>query len=145
MMYCTGGIRCELFSALLKKQGFENVYQLDGGIINYGLTEGAEHWQGKLFVFDDRMAVPISEEQECEVISRCHHCQALSDIYYNCSNMDCNALFLCCSECAERYAGCCCGACQTAPRLRAYEKGERPKPFRRAHLLKDACGCARNE
>jgi UPF0176 protein len=138
MMCCTGGIRCELFSALLKKEGFEKVYQLDGGIINYGLKEGAKHWQGKLFVFDDRLAVPISEEQEDEVISQCHHCKRPSDVYYNCSNMDCNALFLCCPSCAEQFAGCCSTACQSAPRLRLYEKTDRPKPFRRAHLLRDA-------
>ncbi len=59
MMYCTGGIRCELYSAVLKDLGFEKVYQLDGGIINYGLQEGGELWNGKLFVFDDRLAVPI--------------------------------------------------------------------------------------
>jgi UPF0176 protein len=135
MMYCTGGIRCELFSALLKKEGFEQVYQLDGGIINYGLKEGAEHWKGKLFVFDDRLAVPIEEGQEGEVISSCHHCKQPSDVYYNCSNMDCNALFLCCAECAERFSGCCSETCRTAPRIRAFEKAERPKPFRRAHLL----------
>src|SRR5262249_4140996 len=62
MMYCTGGIRCELYSSILMKKGFSQVYQLDGGIINYGLKEGADHWLGKLFVFDDRLSVPISEE-----------------------------------------------------------------------------------
>lgn len=141
MMYCTGGIRCELFSALLKKEGFDQVYQLDGGIINYGLKEGSQHWRGKLFVFDDRLAVPLNEDQECEVISRCHHCDLPSDVYYNCSNMDCNALFLCCLKCAESFAGCCSGQCQGAPRIRPFEHSERPKPFRRAHLLE--CGCAK--
>jgi UPF0176 protein len=133
MMYCTGGIRCELYSALLKKEGFENVYQLDGGIINYGLKEGAQQWLGKLFVFDDRLAVPIDEEDAGEAISQCHHCDQKSDVYYNCSNMDCNALFLCCPECATVFAGCCCAECQSAPRLRPYQEGERPKPFRRSH------------
>jgi UPF0176 protein len=130
MMYCTGGIRCELYSALLKQEGFENVYQLDGGVIGYGLQEGNKHWRGKLFVFDDRLAVPISKE-ESEVISCCHHCGMPSDVYYNCANMDCNALFLSCPQCAERLQGCCCSSCQQAPRLRPYEKRERPKPFRR--------------
>jgi UPF0176 protein len=145
MMCCTGGIRCELFSALLKKEGFDQVYQLDGGIINYGLKEGTRHWRGKLFVFDDRLAVPINAEKEGEVISTCRHCENPSDVYYNCSNMDCNALFLCCPQCAERFAGCCCAACVDAPRLRPYEKADRPKPFRRAHLLKEECGCASAE
>ncbi len=133
MMYCTGGIRCELYSALLKKEGFEQVFQLDGGVINYGLQEKGKHWDGKLFVFDDRMAVPLGEEQEVEVISHCCHCGELSDVYYNCSNMDCNELFLCCSSCAEEWKGCCGEACQTAPRMRPFQATDRPKPFRRKH------------
>jgi UPF0176 protein len=130
MMYCTGGIRCELYSALLKKEGFEQIYQLDGGVINYGLREGHDFWRGKLFVFDDRLAVPIDEKTE-EVISCCRHCQVLSDIYYNCANMDCNELFLSCPECAEKLKGCCCKQCTQTSRLRPYEKKDRPKPFRR--------------
>lgn len=130
LMCCTGGIRCELYSALMKQEGFEKVYQLDGGIINYGLSEGGKHWKGKLFVFDDRLAVPISEE-ETEVISHCRHCQAPSDVYYNCANMDCNELFLSCKSCAEKFQGCCCEECVSAPRVRAFQNEERPKPFRK--------------
>ena len=132
MMYCTGGIRCELYSALLKKEGFENVFQLDGGVINYGLKEGNDQWRGKLFVFDDRLAVPI-DQKNAEVISDCRHCGTPSDVYYNCANMDCNELFLSCPECADRKQGCCCDPCKAAERLRPYEKREQPKPFRRAH------------
>lgn len=131
MMYCTGGIRCELYSALLKEEGFEKVYQLQGGVIKYGLQEGNDHWKGKLFVFDDRLAVPLSEDEPHEVISHCKHCGALSDVYYNCANMDCNALFLCCPACAEKTLGCCCTECETAPRRRRFKKEERPKPFRK--------------
>jgi len=131
MMYCTGGIRCELYSALMKKEGFEQVYQLQGGIIKYGLEEGADKWLGKLFVFDDRLSVPISEEEEAPVIGKCHHCGVSAESYYNCADMDCNELFLCCPECAEKYKGCCSETCLCSDRLRPYEKGERPKPFRR--------------
>lgn len=131
MMYCTGGIRCELYSALMKKVGFEQVYQLDGGVIKYGLEEGQSHWKGKLFVFDDRLAVPISPKEDSEVISVCHHCGAPSDIYYNCANMDCNELFTCCPSCADQYKGCCQDSCAHAERLRPYEKTEKPKPFRK--------------
>ncbi|MGE5196723.1 MAG: rhodanese-related sulfurtransferase [Anaerolineae bacterium] len=130
MMCCTGGIRCEYYSALLKQEGFQNVYQLQGGMINYGLKEGVKHWLGKLFVFDDRLAVPLSEE-ETEVISTCLHCGTPSDVYYNCANMDCNELYLSCLSCAEITLGCCCASCQEAPRRRPYHQGERPKPFRR--------------
>ncbi len=136
MMYCTGGIRCELYSALLKKEGFENVYQLDGGVINYGLKEGHDKWRGKLFVFDDRLAVPIDEKTE-EVISLCRHCGVPSDVYYNCANMDCNELFLSCPQCAEKLKGCCCEACTHAERLRPYEQKDRPKPFRRSHFYEE--------
>ena len=74
MMYCTGGIRCEVYSALMKEKGYETVYQLDGGVIKYGLEEGKKHWRGQLFVFDDRLVVPISEDND-EVISTCHACE----------------------------------------------------------------------
>lgn len=131
MMYCTGGIRCELYSALMMEEGFDTVYQLDGGVIKYGQKVGSDHWKGKLFVFDDRLAVPIADDKD-EVISTCRHCGTPSDVYYNCANMDCNELFLCCPACAEQYSGCCCTECQSAERVRPYQKeAERPKPFRK--------------
>lgn len=134
MMYCTGGIRCELYSALLKEKGFEEVYQLEGGIIGYGLEEGSAHWKGKLFVFDDRMAVPI-DGKPCEPISTCCHCHLPSDTYYNCANMDCNELFLACPSCISTYEGCCSHPCTQAPRLRPYTRDKGNKPFRKKHLL----------
>lgn len=130
MMYCTGGIRCELYSCLMKEEGFENVYQLDGGIIKYGLENGNKHWKGNLFVFDDRLVVPISDEKNA-VISHCCHCDTKIDTYYNCANMDCNALFLSCLECAEKMKGCCSDPCIEAPRRRPFTRAENPKPFRK--------------
>ena len=130
MMYCTGGIRCEFFSALLKDQGFENVYQLDGGVINYGLQEGSKHWKGKLFVFDDRLAVPISDEKT-PIVGKCYHCGKENEDYYNCANMDCNFLFMCCKECLKQYLGCCCEECKQANRLRPYHEQNPHKPFKR--------------
>lgn len=130
MMYCTGGIRCELYSSLLVKKGFNKVYQLQGGIINYGLKQGSKHWLGKLFVFDDRLAVPISEE-ETKVIGVCHHCQKANDTYVNCADMDCNALFLCCSDCLKQHAGCCKEECKNSERLRPYQEATTHKPFRK--------------
>jgi UPF0176 protein len=130
MMYCTGGIRCELYSSLLLKGGFEKVYQLDGGIINYGLKQGSDHWLGKLFVFDDRMTVAISDEKT-PIIGQCHRCQIPNEAYYNCANMDCNGLFLCCAECLKELQGCCCGVCQKAPRVRPYHEQDAHKPFRK--------------
>lgn len=133
MMYCTGGIRCELYSTVLKQKGFKDVYQLDGGIINYGLKEGSKHWLGKLFVFDDRITVPISDE-ETPTISTCHFCNAPADTYYNCSNMDCNTLFISCDSCSTQHKGCCQESCKTAPRVRAIQMQNPRRPFRRKHL-----------
>ena len=130
MMYCTGGIRCELYSTILKEHGFDKVYQLDGGVINYGLNHSSKHWLGKLFVFDDRMAIPINEE-ETPVIGSCHHCKAPIESYYNCANMDCNTLFLCCPKCLEQFSGCCKQECSSAKRLRPYHHQNPHKPFRK--------------
>lgn len=144
MMYCTGGIRCELYSSLLLKHGFEKVYQLDGGVINYGLKQGSEHWLGKLFVFDDRLTVPISEDKT-PVIGKCLLCNTSSESYYNCANMDCNRLFLCCPDCLKQHEGCCCNECHTAPRVRPYHQQDAHKPFRKwYHYFQDkeqSCGC----
>lgn len=136
MMCCTGGIRCELFSSVLKKRGFKQVFQLDGGIINYGLQKGSKHWLGKLFVFDDRLAVPLSEDNKT-VVGKCHHCQQPNDIYYNCANMDCNELFLCCQTCLQQYQGCCQDACKSAERLRPYHHCTH-KPFRKWYHYAEA-------
>jgi len=69
LMYCTGGIRCEKFSVLMEKKGFKDVNQLHGGIINYAQKENGAYFKGKCFVFDDRLAIPISEDQQ--PVSRC--------------------------------------------------------------------------
>lgn len=137
MMYCTGGIRCEIYSSILREKGFENVYQLEGGVINYGLKQGTKHWLGKLFVFDDRMTTPIADEGST-VISQCHHCGCANDSYFNCANMDCNELFLSCPSCTERYQGCCSEACMGAERVRPF-KHVSSKPFRKwYHYFKQA-------
>ena len=128
MMYCTGGIRCEFYSAVLKKEGFEKVYQLDGGVIGYGLEEGSEHWKGKLFVFDDRLVIPISEDA-ADPIARCRHCSSPCDVYYNCANMDCNQLFVCCASCLKVHQGCCEEVCLQNGRVRPYK--EDAIPFRK--------------
>lgn len=129
LMYCTGGIRCELYSSLLKESGFDNVKQLSGGVIEYGHKEGSAKWKGKLFVFDDRLTVPLNHEKT-EVIGQCHHCQTPNESYYNCANMDCNELFLCCKECLNTHKGCCQESC-TSGRVRPYEEQNAHKPFRK--------------
>ena len=131
MMYCTGGIRCEFASAYMLQEGFEQVFQLKGGIIDYGLQEGADYWQGKLFVFDDRLVVPIADQEETTTISFCTHCKCTNDVYYNCANIDCNALFLCCLSCLHEHKGCCSSSCMQAKRVRPYHTDGSSKPFRK--------------
>ncbi len=135
MMYCTGGIRCELYSALMKDEGFDNVFQLEGGVLNYIEEEKGKHWKGKLFVFDDRLSVPVNEESN-EVIGECHHCKSNVDSLYNCANTRCNEFFVCCPTCLEAYKGCCQSLCMESPYLRPYQQGVH-KPFRKLHHYKD--------
>ena len=140
MMYCTGGIRCEFYSALMKQEGFDKIYQLDGGVIEYGLKEGSAHWKGKLFVFDDRLAVPISDEH-VEPIAPCRHCNEPNDVYYNCANMDCNELFLCCEKCLPVHKGCCSDECQKG-RIRPWQLGGKPFKkwsFEEKQAMKASC------
>ncbi len=112
VMYCTGGIRCEKASAYFKHKGFQNVFQLEGGIIEYlrqVKAEGLENkFLGKNFVFDHRMAEKISED----IVSACHLCGAPSDTYTNCRNNACNLLFIQCRGCSEKLEGCCSESCR---------------------------------
>lgn len=111
VMYCTGGIRCEKASAYYKHKGFKNVYQLEGGIIEYARQvkqEGLENkFLGKNFVFDDRMAEQISQE----TISQCHQCGEPWDVHTNCANDACHLLFLQCDKCSEKHQACCSEEC----------------------------------
>lgn len=122
MMYCTGGIRCDVYSSFLQQKGFKNLYTLEGGVHQYFKEVGNEHWKGSLFVFDGRMAVPPKqcdgEELGLEPASLCELCQAPAELpHLNCANIDCNKLFIACEECKIKYKGCCCQQCIEAPRL----------------------------
>lgn len=128
LMYCTGGIRCEKFSALLLEKGFKDVNQLYGGILNYYKEEKGKHFKGRCFVFDDRLVVDASDNPE--TISACHHCQTKEDRYVNCANMECNKLFIICDECAEKYHATCCEDCFKATKKRPFNKDEFRIPFR---------------
>ncbi len=112
LMYCTGGIRCEKASAYMKYKGFEKVYHLEGGIINYAREvrhNGLENkFHGKNFVFDERLEEAISDE----VIAHCHQCGSPFDHHTNCKNVACNLLFIQCPACAEKMEGCCSDACR---------------------------------
>lgn len=110
--YCTGGIRCEVLSALMKNRGFQEVYQLDGGIVKYGETYGdAGLWEGSLYVFDGRMGVKFSDA--AADIGSCVHCHAGTSRYDNCANRTCNQLILVCEQCAQETYCPTCGSQNT--------------------------------
>ncbi|CAA0201425.1 conserved hypothetical protein YceA [Tenacibaculum maritimum] len=112
LMYCTGGIRCEKASAYYKHKGFKNVFQLEGGIIEYTRQVKEEEIEnkflGKNFVFDHRRAERISDD----VISNCHQCGTPCDNHTNCANEACHLLFIQCDECAARTENTCSTDCQ---------------------------------
>ncbi|MEX0686383.1 MAG: rhodanese-related sulfurtransferase [Balneolales bacterium] len=130
LMYCTGGIRCEKFSVLMKQKGWDDVNQLSGGILEYGKQEGGAHYKGKCFVFDDRLAVPVNPDDE-EPISHCEITGVPCDMYINCANMECNRLFICSQEAAVKMEGCCSDACMQHPRTRPFNAEKAYAPFRK--------------
>ena len=112
VMYCTGGIRCEKASAYYKHKGFKNVYQLEGGIIEYARQVKEQQIEnkfiGKNFVFDHRRAERISDD----VIAQCHQCGQPCDIHVNCANEACHLLFIQCESCQKKMDTCCSVQCQ---------------------------------
>lgn len=97
---CTGGVRCEKASALLLKHGFEDVYQLDGGIVSYMEQFPNEHFDGSLYVFDNRKTVGFETESEKhQVIGKCLQCKTATNRYVNCSNQTCHGHFISCDTC----------------------------------------------
>ena len=129
VMYCTGGIRCEKASAYFKHKGFKNVFQLEGGIINYVRqieAEGLENkFLGKNFVFDERRSERISDD----VIANCHQCGEPADLHTNCANEACHLLFIQCDSCKEKMENCCSSNCKEINQLpfeeqKALRKGQ---------------------
>ncbi len=99
--YCTGGIRCEILSSLMKNRGFKEVYQIDGGIVKYGETYADKGlWEGSLYVFDGRMGVKFSDE--ARDIADCVHCSAKTSRYTNCAFKPCNKLIIVCDDCQDQ-------------------------------------------
>lgn len=109
--YCTGGIRCEKASALLRENGFENVYQLHEGILNYGKECGNAHWQGKCFVFDTRGAIDIANNHS-EPITQCVLCHLPCAKLHNCDLKTCDKFFTACENCFKVLKGCCSKKCR---------------------------------
>ncbi|XP_028779443.1 rhodanese-like domain-containing protein 8, chloroplastic [Neltuma alba] len=150
LMYCTGGIRCDVYSTILRKKGFRNLYTLQGGVSNYLKNEGPTEWVGNLFVFDSRLSLPPSsyhpgattETGSTQVsandqFAKCYICGSqVSELRHrNCANLDCNLLFLCCRKCVKDARGCCCWSCTTAPRLRPVLDGD--QRYQKWHIYRD--------
>ena len=111
LMYCTGGIRCEKASAYFKHQGFKNVYQLEGGIIEYTRQIKEDDIEskfiGKNFVFDHRLGERITDD----IVSQCHQCGKPCDNHTNCANEACHLLFIQCDDCKSAMENCCSNEC----------------------------------
>ena len=119
LTYCTGGIKCEKASALLLKNGFSDVYQLHGGIIKYGKETGGKDFDGKCYVFDNRVTVDVNSVNPTEVAT-CRNCGTPSSRMINCANPECNEHFAQCEECGWKMEGCCSDTCMEHPRKRPY-------------------------
>ena len=124
LMYCTGGIRCEKASAYLKHKGIQNVFQLEGGIIEYTRqvkqNKLENNFLGKNFVFDERKSERISDE----IVSRCHQCGSPADTHVNCANEACHLLFIQCKNCQEKMNTCCSDDCNKTIQLSYQEQKE---------------------
>ncbi len=113
VLYCTGGVRCEKASAYLKDNGFQQVYQVGGGIINYANEVGDDKWQGGLFVFDDRLVSELGEP-----ITTCVHCHKAEEQMYDCHHLGCDRLFVSCKDCAVKFKKTCSEECSNSPNRR---------------------------
>ena len=120
LTYCTGGIKCEKASALLLKEGFKDVYQLHGGIVKYGKEAGGKDFEGKCYVFDNRLSVEVNEVNP-KVISVCQICETTTTKMINCANPECNVHITQCDACGTALDGACSDACKNHPRKRPYD------------------------
>jgi UPF0176 protein len=118
--YCTGGIKCEKVSRLMLQRGFQEVYQLHGGIIRYGHEAAGEDFDGACYVFDQRVVVPVNAVNP-QPVGHCKVCDKPSEKMINCANPDCNDHFIICADCADTLEGCCSEACHASPRRRAWD------------------------
>jgi len=118
--YCTGGIKCEKASALLLKAGFEDVYQLRGGIIKYGKEQGGRDFDGRCYVFDNRISVEVNSVNPATVAT-CLNCGTATERMVNCANPECNEHFVQCPSCGDALLGCCSASCAESPVRRKYD------------------------
>ncbi|WP_042162931.1 rhodanese-related sulfurtransferase [Paenibacillus gorillae] len=114
LTYCTGGIRCETLTGVLLEEGFSDVAQLDGGIVTYGKDEEVQGrlFDGKCYVFDERVSVRVNNTDEDVVVGTCYHCGKPEDRYINCADDLCHRQHICCEECEEEHAAYCSDECE---------------------------------
>lgn len=120
LTYCTGGIKCEKASAFLRKKGFDQVYQLHGGIINYGKEVGGKDFEGNCYVFDGRVQVPVNTVNPT-LISACKNCGTATPRMVNCANPHCNEHFTQCESCGADLQGNCGITCNMSLFKRPYD------------------------
>jgi len=100
LTYCTGGIRCEVLTSVMKNRGFANVMQIDGGIVRYAEKFGnTGRWKGALTVFDGREVVDFGDDPV--VIGRCHKCDEPTSLLHNCDEASCRARLVTCENCGD--------------------------------------------
>ncbi|MFD2117820.1 rhodanese-related sulfurtransferase [Paenibacillus yanchengensis] len=114
LTYCTGGIRCEKLTGVMLSEGFTDVYQLEGGIVTYGKDENVKGrlWDGKCYVFDERISVTINNTDEAVVVGKCYHCNAPAETYINCADDRCHRQHIVCDQCEEQYHHYCSEHCE---------------------------------
>ncbi|PWW02796.1 UPF0176 protein [Paenibacillus cellulosilyticus] len=112
--YCTGGIRCETLTGVLLNEGFTDVAQLDGGIVTYGKDPVVQGrlFDGKMYVFDERISVRVNQTEEDVTIGKCHHCGEPTDTMLNCTEDTCHAKHFCCDDCLDVHEGYCSDSCK---------------------------------
>jgi UPF0176 protein len=119
LTYCTGGVRCEKFSGWLLNEGFEDVSQLDGGIVTYGKDPEVqgELWDGQCYVFDERIGVPINKKEHV-IVGKDYFSGEPCERYVNCANPECNKKILCSEENEHKHLRSCSHECRVHPRNR---------------------------
>jgi UPF0176 protein len=116
--YCTGGIRCEKASAYLVEQGFNDVYQLEGGIVTYAKEYPDKFWEGSVFVFDERRIVEPNTKNELRHVGECYYCGNKASWYINCHNQNCDKLLVTCESCKIENEYCCSDECRASDNKR---------------------------
>ncbi len=109
--YCTGGIRCEILSVIMKNRGFKEVYQIQGGIVRYAEAYRDKGlWEGSLYVFDNRLKLEYGKEEQ--LLGSCDYCSAPTNDFHNCEILTCRTRILVCSDCMTAHAAVRCHGCR---------------------------------